>query len=217
MRNFWKRLFFFRCFSSFFVSTIRKFEKKAFKLFREVFCYFAAKTLINFWDSEGKISGIWAKTFRQRPHYCIFYVQRNSLGLTISYKTLFWLWVKMFRSLKEQSSVVSSKQKSAYAKSISLLFFHKNIVVFVGTSSRKFWDFQRKSLIFGGKCFGNVLKSDFYLTRGTLWAKCFEVFCEYKVCLLTVSERLFDPQQKFPSKFSKVHSVCQEEQIGGIL
>ena len=103
----------------------------------------------------------------------------------------------MFRSLKIYSSARVSKQQSACAETFSLLLFYKNIVFFVGTSSWSFWDFERKSLVFDGKCLGSVLKNDFYLIRETFWLKCFEMIFEYKVCLLSLSERLSDTQQDF--------------------
>ena len=122
----------------------------------------------------------------------------------------------MFRSLKEHSSTVTWKQQSACAENILLVFWRKNIVVFVGISSWNFCDFGRKSLVFYGKCFGSVLKIDFYLTRGTFWAKCFEKFREYKVCILSLSERLIDRQQKICVKIFK-GAFCLEEQFGSIL
>ena len=109
----------------------------------------------------------------------------------------------MFRSLKIYSSARVSKQQSACAETFSLLLFYKNIVFFVGTSSWSFWDFERKSLVFDGKCLGSVLKNDFYLIRETFWLKCFEMIFEYKVCLLSLSERLFDTQQDFFVKVFK--------------
>ena len=160
------------------------------------FVVFSAKC---FYDFRAKEKRFPAENFRQHSHNCIPPVPKNTLEVKKFKEPFFWLWVKMFRSLRGSFSALFSKPHCAIVRvqrTFKYISFEKPFV-FVRTSSWRFWDFQRTSLDCDGKCFSSVLKIDFYLIRGTLWAKCFERFCEYKPCPLTLSERLFDTQQKF--------------------